>query len=53
MTRVTTLLGANIHAAAAFGSREYPRSNPPSHEQADNETQAAVDASKDQGRPAW
>ena len=27
-----SLLGANIHAAAAFGSREYPRSNPPSLE---------------------
>src|SRR5450759_65735 len=26
------LLGANIHAAAALGSREYPRSNPPSLE---------------------
>jgi hypothetical protein len=26
------VLGANIHAAAALGSREYPRSNPPSLE---------------------
>ncbi len=25
----------------------------PEHDQADNETQAAVDASKDQGRPGW
>jgi hypothetical protein len=25
----------------------------PEHEQANNETQADVDASKDQGRPAW
>jgi hypothetical protein len=28
----TTLLGANIHAAATFGAREYSRSNPPSLE---------------------
>jgi len=25
----------------------------PEHDQADNETQAAVDASKDQERPGW
>ena len=25
----------------------------PQHDQADNETQAAIDASKDQGRPGW
>lgn len=25
----------------------------PEHEQANNETQAAVDASQDQGRPGW